>query len=927
MDASNVLGSVEVEVRANLENLTRGFSRAKTQTAAFERDVQSVAASTKKAFDEQVKLEGQLRQLVRAYDPLHAATIRYGDDLVRIQRLEKAGIADALTATRLRAGALNELQNATARARQGIAGSERAVSGFGFTAGHARMLVGGLAAMVGVNSVQAFAGLVQKTLESTAAIKDFAAQVGLTTREVQEYRLIAKEFGLSQDEIDAAFREFNQTVRQAGAGLERPKKLFDLLGVSLNDASGNLRPMNDLFLETIDRLGRVGNDAQRAAGQALAFGETAGPKMAQLIGAGSERINELRQAIADTGMVLSDEQIQKADETAKKLDQVKQVLQVKFAQTVVDNADAIGKLADAMLAVGSAAIGAAARLPGFFGLLMDQLDGLAGKIAERMPMIGGMIQMLRALRGLSADAPLGPSATVKLPPPKPVAGSGGGNIDLESLLAPKPPKGRTGRGGRAVENQFEREALREQEAQLRLERQLTGNLVRQNEIDHELIDINLKQRVEQLDQMVSRKSLTAAQAKKLRLEAEENAALEREVTDRKFRVEVINQSYRAAQEMLDLEQDALSIEHRLARTHEERKSLELLILSTKQQQAVSEIEKQIALAREAEDADRIADLTEQRRKLLENQKAEIEAFEVESLRGFEKLRNDLPRTAAEINEAIESIRFDRFAQKLEQAARFAEDIGSAFGRAAGALARFEDPLDVLQGLIADLAQTFTENFIEKPVTEWATRQIGMPLAKQGFGDELMAQAGLSAQQMSIALAQATGTLTGLNAALPPTTVNISTLATAAGAAAAALTALATSQTASSIAGIAGAASGAPMFGPSNPGVGFSSGGFTGYGNDNEVAGVVHRNEWVWDAGTTRRNRPLLQMISAGRLPSIGMGLAGMLGQREGDRYFNLGGVHVSGAKDDRSARRGGRQAAAEIQRRLSLTVRAGVNKS
>lgn len=49
---------------------------------------------------------------------------------------------------------------------------------------------------------------------------------------------------------------------------------------------------------------------------------------------------------------------------------------------------------------------------------------------------------------------------------------------------------------------------------------------------------------------------------------------------------------------------------------------------------------------------------------------------------------------------------------------------------------------------------------------------------------------------------------------------------------------------------------------------FKVGGFTGHGNDNDEAGVVHRNEYVFDANATRRiGKQNLDMIRAGRNPT------------------------------------------------------------
>lgn len=55
------------------------------------------------------------------------------------------------------------------------------------------------------------------------------------------------------------------------------------------------------------------------------------------------------------------------------------------------------------------------------------------------------------------------------------------------------------------------------------------------------------------------------------------------------------------------------------------------------------------------------------------------------------------------------------------------------------------------------------------------------------------------------------------------------------------------------------------------GAGFRSGGFTGHGADSDVAGPVHRNEYVFDAPATRRiGRQNLDMIRSGRNPTAGI---------------------------------------------------------
>lgn len=989
MSGGAPLGSVEVEVKANIDKLVAGFARGKAETQKFQDNMVTVNRHAQQMADGQIKAAAateamRVRQLatakaindvVRATDPAIAST-----------RLVSAAVRDAEKAYMSGAISARALSRAQAIGLPWLQKTEQASGHMGASflasARNARFLF----AAIGLSLVGGLVHLVKSTLDATAAIGDLSKELGLSSRQLQEYRGIAKEVGLTSDDMDGAFKAFAKTVSEAAAGSERDQKLFKLLGISIKDAAGNVRPTNELFLETIDRLGQVGNKAERAAGQAAAFGEAYGPKMGQLVDQGSEGINHLREAVEATGIVLSDEQIQKADETAKKLDQVKEVLSAKWATAVTDNAEAIGILADAFATVAGAAIKALAEVVKFVQYLASNPSaGLMFGISPVAPVVD------YALQGAMAGRQTGSSVTVKLPKAKPAtpeqeAAHGGGkpkgpNISLSGLLSPKPPKGRKGRD---VENQFDREELRTQEEHLRLLRDRSGNLVEINAIDRQLIDINLKERFEQLDQMVHRKALTAGQAKQLKAEAAANADLEKEAADRKMRMDLIEQSYQGARENLELEQDALDIDLRMARTDQEREKLELAILGSKQQQAVAEIEKQIALAKEARDETRIAELTEERKKLISNQHKEVKAFAVEHLRGIDKFRNDLPQTVQEINEQIDKIRFDLFAERLQRAADLASDIGDAFGNFAGSLARFENPLKALQSLIGDLAETMTKAVIEKPIADWATRKIGMPLAKQAFGKDLTGPDTLTVQQMNIALGIATQDLHMLAVAAQQASIAMGAQgnAGAAGAAEAlsqgagdATQAMSDQvpvlgqfgsglmQVLSSLAsggggggggflgsllkiGMAAAGSMGGAGGAGAASAAYDFGASGGYDAVNaNLLGMAEGGSGVF-GGRGGRDRNVLSMngkpflrvskgerfnvdsISSSRLGGLGpTGLAQLLDRkRSGDNHFHFGDIVVPGAKDDRSARRSGRQALGQIQRGLGEVVRKGLNR-
>lgn len=1142
--ATNPMVASQRLVTSALRDAESAYRNGAITSATLARAQQMAAPWLRRNADEVTNLTNRLA-------PLATANARYQGDLAKISALEAAGTVTGARANEMRAvaaGQLARVEHATDRLSNTMVGSARA---FEHHVRAFRLLYGYIGGQVIGNLAQ----LVMKTIESTAAIANQAEALGLTTKELQEYRGIAGQVGMTTADMDSALGSLGKNLQDLSLGRVGPfSKLMQKLGIDVKDAAGNIRPTGAIFNDLIGKLGQVGNESQRRGAQVLAFGE-AGEKMGELVAKGKGGMEELRQAVEATGMVLSDEQIQKADQTAKKLNQVKEVLEAKIASTVVANAGAISELADAFSTLVSVGL---ERLVENVSAFADRMHDLANGLQAVKNAAAGLTDMgegnlapehrtsslLGKILRTGYDFKTGkigqydekgnfspmvapaapPSVTVALPPLKPVAKPKGG-IDLSGILSPKGHK-----GPQAKFDQFDSDMAREKERQLQLERDATGDLLQQNQIDHDLVDMKLKEQIEQIKRQQHGGQLTAAEAKQLTAAAQNTALMEKEAADRKLREALIEQSYQGAQENLQLEQDGLEIQLRMARTDKQREDIELAILASKQQQAVSEIEKEIALAKEAKDESRVAELTLERLKLLENQHAEVKAFKLEHLTNFDKFKSDLPATVDEINAQIEKIRFDLFTERLQRAADMAKSIGDAFGQFFGDLASFKNPLDALKSLLSSLAKTFTENVIVKPISDWATQHIGVPLAKQTFGKALTSGPdGLTAKQFDIALSQATGTLGGLNAALPtassgletisaaatPASSSLATLTEAAGAAATALTSMAASAGASGTAGglssILGAVGGAgggggdlsfllsdptsmestfgllgyasggftgtggnndvkgvvhanefvmsadavsgyglpllhsmnngsastvtaggttpapagggagggaaggssmdgaasmlmdaaqallkaadkmggggglfggmglnsllgllPMalglgggggggglssllgglFGGGGGGggaglglaggldlsgsmgstlgfLGYDKGGFTGSGGDHEVAGMVHKNEWVWDAPTTRKFAPLLQMMGKGRIPSFtGPGLASVIqpGRSGGDHHYHFGDVVVPGVSDERAARRSGNQVVGVVQRKLAGVNRKGLNK-
>jgi hypothetical protein len=92
----------------------------------------------------------------------------------------------------------------------------------------------------------------------------------------------------------------------------------------------------------------VGSRAQRAGVEVAAMGKS-GSALDNMLSGGSKALNEFADAADKLGIVLSDEEIRRADDAADKLARLKTVLSAKIASAVAGDADSIHYFADSLV--------------------------------------------------------------------------------------------------------------------------------------------------------------------------------------------------------------------------------------------------------------------------------------------------------------------------------------------------------------------------------------------------------------------------------------------------------------------------------------------------------------------------------------------------------------------------------------------------
>jgi hypothetical protein len=227
-------------------------------------------------------------------------------------------------------------QRQAAQTASSIRGSFNSLKGV-FAAGVAGFISGiGVSALVQAGKA---------ALQYAGSLGETAQQLGVTTKELQTFRFATQQNGASLEEADKALGKFSISISKARSGSAEMAKVFDSVGVKLSDLK--TKSKTEILGKIADEMKRTGGASNNAAAGVAIFGKGF-QKIIPTLDLGSRGMSELSQAAERLGIVLSDDQIQRADQTADKIEALQTVLKARIAGVVADNANSILALAEAM---------------------------------------------------------------------------------------------------------------------------------------------------------------------------------------------------------------------------------------------------------------------------------------------------------------------------------------------------------------------------------------------------------------------------------------------------------------------------------------------------------------------------------------------------------------------------------------------------
>lgn len=285
-----------------------------------------------------------------------------------------------------------------------------------FTGGLGKIPASTAAAAAGIAAVVA-AGiklerkLLDVTKESAAAAKELEAlslQSGVSAQDLQAFQYAEDFLDVSTDTLTDSLKDLTTKMSDAKDGNEEVIAMFDQLGVSVTDAGGNLRDSYDVFLDVIDGLGEMGNQAER---DALAMGliNESAQKLNPLIEQGSASLKKYADEAENVGYILSNDQLKAltaVDEAQNRLlksqEAVSKQISAEYAPYM---SDALNETRELIEKVGTALVDSGA--VDAFGSILDSavslLEPLGDLTADILPPLGTLLQGIAGTLAWAAD--------------------------------------------------------------------------------------------------------------------------------------------------------------------------------------------------------------------------------------------------------------------------------------------------------------------------------------------------------------------------------------------------------------------------------------------------------------------------------------------------------------------------------------------
>ncbi|CUX42438.1 MULTISPECIES: D-alanyl-D-alanine carboxypeptidase family protein [Agrobacterium] len=244
---------------------------------------------------------------------------KYERDLTRQQQRSRTGFKQMQT----------DAEKAGSGIEKAMGSAMKTVGAFG--KGLAGGIIGGLA----IGGLDSIIGRVGELTKGIANIGSEAKRAGLSNQAFQELSHVANQARIPVDALVDGMKELNLRADEwivTGGG--SAAEAFQRLGYTAADLKKKLADPSALLVEIIGRLQQLDRAAQIRIADEL-FGGTGGERFVELLSRGADGIRATIKEAHDLGLIMDDELIQRADELDRKFNKIGTTVSTFTKQAVV----------------------------------------------------------------------------------------------------------------------------------------------------------------------------------------------------------------------------------------------------------------------------------------------------------------------------------------------------------------------------------------------------------------------------------------------------------------------------------------------------------------------------------------------------------------------------------------------------------------
>ncbi|HWL56414.1 MAG TPA: phage tail tape measure protein [Paracoccus sp. (in: a-proteobacteria)] len=269
----------------------------------------------------------------------------------RINDFEKSMKRAENTGTRTYQGLRRNSRSATRQMEQDMARSANSIkqsvaSVTGSVGSLGKSLAGGFLGGLAVGGMAEIVSSSRQVVQGIAQIGNEAKRAGLSAQAFQEWKYVAEANRISVDALVDGFKELSLRADEfITTGVGPAAEAFGRLGFRAEDLKKKLKDPSALMLEIMQRLEGMDRAAQIRIADEI-FGGTGGERFVEMLGQGDDRLRDTIARAHETGAVLDDELIAKAQDLDQRFRDLQTTAGNFFKRVIVGAADAAVEIAD-----------------------------------------------------------------------------------------------------------------------------------------------------------------------------------------------------------------------------------------------------------------------------------------------------------------------------------------------------------------------------------------------------------------------------------------------------------------------------------------------------------------------------------------------------------------------------------------------------